>query len=384
MAKKNDKALQGSGRPYNNIVDYAAREFATFDVKELCEVDSLVLSFFSYLALPDCLTEARGWDGMRIADTFRADLFDELYGHIWDVSSSYKILAALAANPRFRDLRVKNYVSQTDINAEEQFAAVTIELMPNLHYVAFRGTDSTLVGWKEDFNMAFQYPVPSQQRAAEYLDDVAAHVEGKLICGGHSKGGNLAVYAAMNCSNSTRERLTQVYSHDGPGFIEGVFEDGGFTKIESLVHKTVPQSSLVGMLLEHQEDYQIVKSGNVSVLQHDPFSWMVEDGHFIHIDKLTPGAKYMDLTLNKWAQSLSIDERKKMIDSVYSLLDSIDLTRVSEVQENWMKVLPKVLDNLGKMDPETRDFLLQVIKDLIAMAGEGVPEFVIDRPAQNV
>lgn len=370
------KEAKSKGKPSEapNIIDYVESEFSTFSEKPPTSVDSLALSWFSYLHLPEAFQGAQGWDGMRLVDAFRADCFDEMYGMLWDVPSSGRLLAAMAANPRFRDVRVMGYRAKSDPATEKQFAAVTLQLTPQLTYVAFRGTDSTLVGWKEDFNMAFLYPVPSQEEAARYLDEAASHCAGKLLVGGHSKGGNLAVYAAMNCSEATRKRINRVFSHDGPGFPDSVFADGTFAKVRDLIDKTLPQSSLVGMLLEHQEDYRIIKSSNFSVFQHDPFSWVVEEGDFVSIESLTPGAKYLDTTLNAWAQSLTEQERERMIDSVYALVGTVDATTLSDVRDHWQTVLPKIIDNALAMDEDTRDFLMRVARELFVLGGKKFPE----------
>lgn len=127
-------------------------------------------------------------------------------------------MTALAASPRFRNIQMLGYTEQFDAAEEKQFAAVCFQITPDLCYIAFRGTDSTLVGWKEDFNMAFKCPVPSQKTAVRYLTDAARHCRGKILVGGHSKGGNLAVYAAVKCSEDIQKRIERVYSHDGPGF----------------------------------------------------------------------------------------------------------------------------------------------------------------------
>lgn len=182
-----------------NMLDYVRTELDTFDGRGFCTVDSLVLSWLAYTRLPaddPALAPARGWEGVRLADLYRAEYFATYYAGMWGEEPGLDLLAAVAASPRFRDVRVMGYVDATDPRAEKQFAAMTFRLTEDLSYVAFRGTDASLVGWKEDFNLAYRCPVPSQVEAAHYLADAAARVGGDLLVGGHSKGGNLAVYAA--------------------------------------------------------------------------------------------------------------------------------------------------------------------------------------------
>jgi len=183
---------------------------------------------------------------------------------------------------------------------EKQFCAVTIFLNEDTAYIAFRGTDVTLVGWKEDFNMAFKSPVPSQEEAVRYVAEVAENFKGKLLLGGHSKGGNLAVYVYAKLNRQLKDRIIKVYSHDGPGFKENAIDTLELESSQKIVEKTVPQSSVIGMLLESQEQYSIVKSNRTGLLQHDPFSWVIEGDHFIFVERLTKNAKYMDKSLHNW------------------------------------------------------------------------------------
>ena len=162
---------------------------------------------------------------------------------MWDMEQSRRLFAALAASPRFRDVRVCGYIQKTDLEKEQQFAAVLFRLNRNLSYVAFRGTDLSLVGWKENFNMAFQCPVPSQEEARRYVAEAARYCEGGLLLGGHSKGGNLAVYAAAKSEAPVWERIVRVYSHDGPGFLEEVVRTEGLVRAAAKVDKTLPQAS---------------------------------------------------------------------------------------------------------------------------------------------
>ena len=223
-----------------NIVDYVQTEFATFDEKPFTDADSLVLSVLSYFHLPDAYGPARTWEGMRIADLFQANRFQEMYGTLWDPESSGRLLAALAASPRFRNVVAKGYVVRNDPEQEKQFSALSLQLTPDLAYIAFRGTDNTILGWKEDFNLAFRYPIPSQQEAARYVGEAAPNLAGRLMLGGHSKGGNLAVFAAFNCAETAYGRIGGVFSHDGPGFPDQVFADGSIGKVDGLLSKTLP------------------------------------------------------------------------------------------------------------------------------------------------
>ncbi len=360
----------------NNIVTYAEEKLETFDAEPFNRVDSLILSWFSYIHLPGKIPEVWDWQGVRLAELFQAEHFAEMFGTLWDPESSRRLFTAMAASPRFRDARVMGYIEQVDPKQEKQFAAVSFQLDSGLCYVTFRGTDSTLVGWKEDFNMAFQYPVPAQEEAARYLEQAADHCEGTLRLGGHSKGGNLAVYAAANSGESLQKRIAQVYSHDGPGFLGSVLQSREFQAAAPKIDKTLPQSSLVGMLLEQQENFYIVKSDKFSIWQHDPFSWEVEGDDFCFLDALTPDAKYLDRTLNRWISSLTRAERERFVDSLYALAEMAHIDTLAQLRTEWQESVSAILHAASQLDSDTKDFLFETVRQLVALGIKNFPEML--------
>mgnify|MGYP001096097903 CR=1 FL=1 len=365
-----------------NIITYAEETLANFDRLPFNRVDSLILSWAAYLRLPEERLEAYDWRGVRLGDLFRAEDFGCLFQRHWDVPGSRQLLTAVAASPRFRDIRVMGYTQQMDAGLEKQFAAVTLQWEDRWGYIAFRGTDSTLVGWKEDFNMAFQYPVPSQEAAQRYLAQAAKHCKGELRVGGHSKGGNLAVYAAAHSAQEIQERLVRVYSHDGPGFLAAVLQSGEFQTIAPKLDKTLPQSSLVGMLLEQQENFRIVKSDRVGLWQHDPFSWLVEGNDFLLQEELTPDAQYLDKTLNRWISSLTTAERERFVDSLYALVDAAHIETLAQLRAQWQESIPAILKAASQLDPDTKEFLFQTGMALVALGVKNFPE-LLEGPGED-
>ena len=178
-------------------------------------------------------------------------------------------LKALRENRRYANMTLKGYVQQTDPVEEKQFAAITVETMDGLHYLAYRGTDSTLIGWKEDLNMSFQTTVPAQREAVEYLNRAAEMLAGELRLGGHSKGGNLAAYAASFCESQVQQRIRSVSNNDGPGFASSILEQQGYQRIKQRIHTFLPQSSVIGMLLGHEEEYTVIPRTQRGLMQHD-------------------------------------------------------------------------------------------------------------------
>ena len=170
-----------------------------------------------------------------------------------DDFGSFFCISNCGFNIALADIRLNHYIDLISDKWEMQFSAVTAYLADGLTHVLFRGTDETMIGWKEDFNMAFMTPVPAQVKAVDYLHYAAERIRGGFSVGGHSKGGNLAVYSAMKCSRLVRERITSIYSQDGPGFTKETLEDGDFDAIKDRIQKYVPHSSIIGMLFQTQE-----------------------------------------------------------------------------------------------------------------------------------
>ncbi len=366
-----------------NIIDYVEKEMDGFAEKTFSPVDSLVLSQFSYLDLGASVSGfAEDGQDVKLCELLRAEHFDRMFGGIRDPANDKRLLFALAASPRFRDMRIRYYVDELDTGLEKQFAAMTFFPDGKTAYIAFRGTDATFVGWKEDLNMAFMSPVPSQEAAVSYVRSVAQRFRGGLIIGGHSKGGNLAVYSAMMCAPSIQDRILRVYSHDGPGFKDDVFQSEEFRRISSRIDKTLPQSSLVGMLLENQENYSVIKSTRFGIMQHDPFSWIVEDGHFCVLEELSASAHYMDKTLSEWLGRLSAGERERFIDALYEALEADGISTFEEFGAEWQKNVPAVLTAIRDSDPETRKLVFQTLKELAVLAVKNIPYLHKDsRPA---
>ena len=356
----------------NNIITYVETVLDGFDVRPFSPVDSLVLSCMAYLHLPEAFSEAYGWEGIPLSSLYRAEHFAQLLSVTFTPERTKKLLTALAANPRFRDARVMGYTSR--LNEETQFSAMTFRLTETLSYVAFRGTDTSLAGWKEDFHMAFRFPIPAQEQALQYLEEAAQHCPGEILLGGHSKGGNLAVYAAAFCAPALQNRIGRIYSHDGPGFLPAVLESEGFARIRSRIGKTLPQSSVIGMLLEQQERYQVVQSRSVSLLQHDPFTWRVEKGAFVPVKKLTANACYVDSTLSAWLEQMSVEERERVVDSLFSIFSTNDITDFEQLVTDWQKNLPAVAKTAVRLDSDTREFLGRALKELAVLSVKKAPQ----------
>ena len=360
-----------------SLFGYLSRAFDTFDERPLADVDSLVLACLSYFRYQGDAVRSR--EGSPVRELFRAEWVEAMTRGLWNPEGLARLLALVAASPRFRDLCVSDYVDDFDEAAEKQFSACVLRLPGGGAYVSFRGTDNTLVGWKEDFNMAFETGVPSQYAAIDYLERVAPTIEGPLYLGGHSKGGNLAVCALARCSAGVAARVGRAFSHDGPGFTEEALADELWQERSALVSKTVPRSSVIGMLFERQEDYAVVDSSTMGLTQHDPFSWVVEGTDFVRQEGLGRGASFVDKGLNEWIASMTRAEREGFVEALFSVLDAAGEDTFAELSGNWQASVPAMLRRLGELEPERRG---HITRALALLAQAFVPEFELPQMPQ--
>lgn len=357
-----------------NIVDYAGYTRAGFEKQPLNAVDSLILSQLSYYHFPIKASSVLTREGAKLCDLPAVCDYDKMLFDVWNPKQSRELFEIMAANPRYKNIIVKGYEESTNAKDEKQFSAVTFQLSEDAFYVAFRGTDSSLIGWKENFNMAYQLPVPSQTEAVGYLEAAAQNCRGKIYVGGHSKGGNLAVYASAFASDEVKKRICKIYSHDGPGFLTDVTNRDEYKAIERLIDKTVPQSSLVGMLLDDPSTFKVVKSSRIGVLQHEPFSWQVKDDEFLYLSKLTGVARYNDKTLNAWINSLSNEERRRLVNLIFDFLEKQDVFTTFQLKESWQKSVLIALSGTSKTDKDAKKFFKKSVKRLVSIGIKNIPE----------
>lgn len=366
-----------------NIIDYALwRGDLSMAQVPLGEIDALILSYLSYMPFEGIvppsfeggvtLAEAaqrlmdRGLSGGAIMDSEKDDV---------------RLLTALRDSARFGGMRITGYAAHVDGDTEQQFSAVTFLPESGPAFTAYRGTDSSVVGWKEDFNLAFSSETPSQRDAVAYAEEVVRHIPGKLILGGHSKGGNLAVYAGIFAKEETAGRLTAVYNFDGPGFNEAVLASPEFLQKDLPIHTFVPQTSVIGILLWHAEPFVVVRSDGVGVWQHNPYTWQLMGGRFTRLSERSSSSQLAEATIKNWLADLSPDERRQVIDGIYSVLSASDGRNVADLFEPRNVVA--ILRAAGGMDVKTRSAIAEAFRMLGASLIEAVPDFM-DRTAEEI
>lgn len=264
-------------------------------------------------------------------------------------------------------MQITKYVNKINLEEEKQFGAITILMPDDTIYVSFRGTDNTLVGWKEDFNMSFREKVPSQMDAVSYLNEIARIYQNPLRIGGHSKGGNMAVYAASFCKESFKERIIKVYNNDGPGFHEVIVENPKYQKTLEKVHTFVPQTSIIGRLLYHEENYTVVQSTQKGVMQHDLYTWQLQGKEFIHLEEVDKESKFMDKTIKQWLDEVSKEQRGAFINQVFEILQATEADTLTQMRKNWLKNAKIFMATYKNMDEETKNMMTKTMEALFVI-----------------
>lgn len=345
----------------------------TFSEMPMTEVDSLALCQLSYLKFDGMVPEMKE---NRLSVTLKSleehPDFEKLFSDVRFEKANRALAGRMLAGRRFGNIKLSNYVNIVEEKWETQFSAITCELDDGTVYVAYRGTDETIVGWKEDFNMAFTLPVPAQKYSVVYLETVADRFSGALCTGGHSKGGNLAVYSAMNCREEVQDRILKIYSMDGPGFRPEVLKKDGYDRIAARVEKILPHSSLVGMLFESDMHYRVVKSRTFGLAQHDPYTWLVTGNHFVRANDIYERRKQMDSTLNEWILSLNEQQLHTFIDTLFQVISASEADNLIDFTAEWKKSMNGVISAMKGLDDQTSETLKNMIHSLFEMMGDNV------------
>ncbi|MCL2544560.1 MAG: DUF2974 domain-containing protein [Clostridia bacterium] len=357
-----------------NLFDYlAGHGHLDFAETPLNPVDNLILAWLSYTDYQGIVPALGAPGSIAIADAVERFFknhasFDKggLLASLNPMLTSARVLHKTAETRRFGPVHLSCFVDRLDFERETQFAAVTMLIGEDLAYVSFRGTDHSLVGWKEDFYMSFMPSVPAQKEALAYLEAVAAHFpRRRLYVGGHSKGGNLAVYASVACAPEIQDRILTVYNNDGPGFQdEALLASDAYRRMLDRIETIVPQSSVVGMLLGHPGRYRIIKSAQMGLLQHNALNWEVRGAEFVPEPSVTRFSALMSLTLKEWLRELNEGQLREFVDTLFSALDATGAKTLEELTTRKLKLATGLFETMRTLDAETRRMLLTMLRML--------------------
>ncbi|MDO4315332.1 MAG: DUF2974 domain-containing protein [Oscillospiraceae bacterium] len=368
-----------------NLLDYLDwRGDLTLAQSPFNEVDNLILAELSFVDFKDIVPapgEGESVELRQAADAFfaRFPAGEKIDMGVLVPGAIPDMLRKMAMSRRFGDMRLNCFVDWLDVGKSEQFAALAVETGDGGVYLSFRGTDDTLAGWKEDFELACMPEVPAQKKAVEYVKHAARQFPRlKLRLGGHSKGGNLAVYAAVFCPAAVQRRIIDVWSNDGPGFHDAILDLPEHRRVEERIHSIVPKSSIVGMLLEHEETYMVVDSDQKGFLQHDGFSWQVLGPRFVTLRQVTPQAHLCDQALRELVHAMPVEEREKFVTALFDVLTASGAVTLTDLKADSFKAAGAMVKAMKDLNKETRDglwnFVGLLFKSNLRMTLEGIQE----------
>ena len=331
-----------------NLFDYLEwRGDLSFETAPVSEADNLAFCLLSYVDLDGIVPD----DPRRGSVTLREAAAEYFFTHP-DILTLFR---RMAKTPRFRDLRLTGYVNTVCEEREMQFSALTVLLPTEKAFVAFRGTDDTIVGWREDFNLSHMDEVPSQRSAAEYLNALDLPPDTALYVGGHSKGGNLAVWGAVHAEEGLRRRIIQVYSNDGPGFTEGTVASEAYRALSDRIRIILPEESLVGLLLEHDEGYTVIRSNRKGLFQHDGLSWEILGDSFLRAEGLSKRGLRSDTVIREHIDAMTREERENLVRLVFGLLESTGCKTLTELHAGGGRVAISMVKAYREMPAEDQE-----------------------------
>ena len=347
-----------------------------FEKLPFTKVDGLIFAQLAYLDFDTFVPDRRLFaKGITFSKICEQENFEELFPLERTARKNLLLFNAMAYSKRYGKVRINYHENIFNSEEEIQFSATTF-IMPNGDAcVSFRGTDSTITGWRENFNMLYNDTVPAQISAVKYLNNVARKIRGNITVVGHSKGGNLAIYASVMCSEKAKEKIVEVQSFDSPGFTEDFVESKNYLETESKILKFVPEDSMIGMLLNDTASYRIVKSDGEGIHQHDPFLWNVENNDFVTGEKIHSKAKFVNSTFKEWVNKFTPEQRELFVDAMFDIVEATNVQKAESFvdwSENLKGNTSLILDTIKDLDPETRSFMLKVLRNIFPSATDSV------------
>ena len=361
-----------------NVFDYIKwRGDLSFEQSPLNEIDALIFCELSYIFFEGIVPENPDEGYVTLAEA--AEVFFERNAGLDEIrlgelvpKEIVPLFRMAASSKRFSEIPLAHFVNVIDDETVEQFSAISFFPDDDSIFIAYRGTDDSITGWREDFRMAFLTPVPAQNRAEEYLLRAAEGAR-TIYIGGHSKGGNLALWAALNSPDEIAERIEKIYNFDGPGFLDDIWEGANYKRIAGKISTVIPTGSIVGLLLKYDKNYRVTKSIAKNYLhQHDALTWEVEGTEFVCDEDVAPDVKRTNEMVGKWIYSMEPDDRRAFVEGFFDIICSTSAKTVTDLAENRSAVI-KAFSNI---EPETKQALMSGVKFFLGEGKSAITESI--------
>lgn len=366
-----------------NIDDYLTwRGDVPFDVDPFNEVDNIVLCELVYSAFDGIVPGPGLKEKISIEDA--CDLFfakyseEELMSKATFTKLAPFLMRKMAHSKRFGGTKLSGFVNEVDAENQSQFAVCTFYLPDGTIFVAFRGTDDTLVGWKEDFNMCFSDCTGGQLKSVKYLNKNFARTMKPLRVGGHSKGGNFAVYSCVFCKPHIKDNIIGIYNNDGPGCIPEVMKTPEYKAMIKKVQKFIPQESIIGLLLHTKAKQRVIFSNAKGINQHDLMTWQVVRNGFVDAE-LSSSSILIDEIVKKWTTKFDYETRQAFGDIFFESLASSGATKMSHITSKKVRSIASITKEIQALDPENQALVLEVFKSLAAVSGGSIKDSFVEK-----
>ena len=354
----------------STIFDYLKNsQYDSFYDKDFTVLDALALTELAYLPFEDLvpveISDQNYLSLQHLAERFE-EKFQGKYPPLGMVNAHrLKLLSYLSSFKRYKHIRAFAFANEVSLDSQKQFAAITYQIKPKEYLVVFRGTDDSIIGWKENFHMTYMKEIPAQLAAKDYLTQICSHLDGKFWLAGHSKGGNLATYAASQAEPSFQEKIQEIYSFDAPGLHKTIRNSDSFKSVEGKIQSIIPENSIVGMMLDTPEIDLVVKSKTFGLLQHLTFSWEIEGDQFKEVSSVTEDSLQVDQTLKSWTASLSEEELRDFFDLFFGLFIEAGIHRFGDMTVDTAGKIQKLIENRKNLSPEQEAMMDRLSRQLI-------------------
>ncbi len=351
-----------------NLINYLEKvKELTFDQEPLNILDKVCINEIGYLTYEKWLSASDLQKTINLHDY--ADGKDLNPDYSFMVTKERVELAeAMVRSRRFAGLSLSSYRSVLDKEVEKQFAAMIFSL-PELDYqhIVFRGTDDSVIGWKEDFQLTYSREIPAHRSAIAFLSEHLPNLSGHITVSGHSKGGNLALYSAVQSSTALREQIAELLLLDSPGLMKPLLEKPSYQELKARMTVIRPQDSVVGVMLYWDRPAQLVAAEGIGFAQHNALTWEVdlETRDFIYVDQPTDLSQRLEGTFQEWIETLPNQELKQVCDLFFdTILDS----GIESLDDIGIKTLPKLgqlLQEFGNLTDQQKKVLQDGFNQLL-------------------
>ena len=338
-----------------NIYDYIEKYGnKTFEEKEFNDIDNLIFSLLAYLDFNELIGKQETIEKIYIKTKNKYSL-KEIKKYGTSPKDAYICLEKISKTRRYKNIVLTNYIYLG--TKEEQFSAITFKINKKLTYISFEGTDHLISGWKEDMEISYKYPVLAQEHAAKYLRNSTKIIGPKIIVGGHSKGGNLALTSAMELNNIKKTKIKTIYNNDGPGLRYNEITSKKYKKIEKKLIHIVPQNTIVGIMLRNKK-YKIVKCKKRALNAHFISNWIIDDDKILETE-MNKKSVELEKNILEWLDNHDDIKRKKMIDNIFKVFEKCEITDTRDIKK--IKTMIKIIKQVKNIDKETKQLIINFI-----------------------